>query len=360
MALSLFLIIFGVVKTVSFIANKATNTQEVISDEVEELSLEIETEEVVAEPITITMSFTGDCTLGTDFDYGYGGTFVELAEEVETSYFFENVKDIFAADDLTIVNLEGPLTDSEDKQEKTFAFKGDLSYVDILVDGFVDVVCVANNHSYDYGVEGYEDTLEVTTEAGIVPYGYENTQIVDVNGVSVGFVGMYELTDGIEIKDEMIELIETVKANGADVVVVSFHWGIETENYPTDTQTELAYAAIDNGADLVVGHHPHVLQGIEEYNGKYIAYSLANFCFGGNRNPNDKDTIIFQQSFTVDADGEIIDSDLNIIPCCVSSDSSYNNFQPTPLEGDELTRVAEKLAEFSMTDISSFISYEYQ
>lgn len=313
-------------------------------------------EEEVMDPITVTLSFVGDCTLGTDLDYGYGSTFMEVAEEQTSDYFFANVVDIFSMDDLTIVNLEGPLTDGADDAEKTFAFKGELSYVDILLEGDVEVVNLANNHSYDYGVEGYEDTLEVTAEAGIVAYGYENTQIVDVNGVKVGFVGMYELSDGIGIMDEMIELINQVEEEGADVIIVSFHWGIEKDYYPTSTQTELAYAAIDNGADLIIGHHPHVLQGIEEYNVKYIVYSLGNFCFGGNRNPDDKDTIIYQQTFTIDEDGLWVDDNINIIPCSVSSITSSNNFQPTPLEGDEKTRVAEKLAEISMTDISSYIA----
>ncbi len=313
-------------------------------------------EEEVMEPISVTLSFVGDCTLGTDLDYGYGNTFMEVAEEQTSDYFFANVVDIFSMDDLTIVNLEGPLTDGTDDADKTFAFKGELSYVDILVEGDVEVVNLANNHSYDYGVEGYEDTLEVTAEAGIIAYGYENTQIVDVDGVKVGFVGMYELSDGIGIMDEMIELINQVEEEGADVIIVSFHWGIEKDYYPTSTQTELAYAAIDNGADLIIGHHPHVLQGIEEYNGKYIVYSLGNFCFGGNRNPDDKDTIIYQQTFTIDEDGLWVDDNINIIPCSVSSITSSNNFQPTPLEGDEKTRVAEKLAEISMTDITSYIA----
>ncbi len=308
------------------------------------------------EPKKVTLSFAGDCTLGTDLDYGYGNTFMEAAQEKPSDFFFANVANIFAQDDLTVVNLEGPLTDGSDDAEKTFAFKGELSYVDILLDGNVEVVNLANNHSYDYGVEGYEDTLAATEEAGIVAYGYDNIQIVDVEGVKVGFVGMFELKEGIAIKEEMIQLIDKVEAQGADVVVVSFHWGIEKDHYPTDVQTELAHAAIDSGADLIVGHHPHVLQGIEEYKGKYIVYSLGNFCFGGNRNPADKDTIIYQQTFTVDGDGLKADADINIIPCSVSSVQSSNNFQPTPLTGEEKDRVAQKLNDVSMTDISGFIS----
>ncbi len=131
------------------------------------------------------------------------------------------------------------------------------------------------------------------------------------------------------------------------MIIVNFHWGIEKEYVPNDTQKTLAHLAIDEGADLVIGHHPHVLQGIERYKGKYIAYSLGNFSFGGNSNPSDKDTMIFQQTFTV-ADGKAeTNDDINIIPCSLSSASGYNDYCPTPLEGSEKERVLEKLQEYS-------------
>jgi len=97
----------------------------------------------------------------------------------------------------------------------------------------------------------------------------------------------------------------------------------------------------------VVGHHPHVLQGIEKYNGKYIVYSLANFCFGGNSNPSDKDTMIFQQTFTIQNQEVEKDDNIQIIPCSVSSESGYNNYQPTPAEGEEKDRIQEKIDQLS-------------
>ena len=124
-----------------------------------------------------------------------------------------------------------------------------------------------------------------------------------------------------------------------------FHWGNEKEEVPDSNQTTLAHLAIDEGADLVCGHHPHVLQGIEEYKGKNIVYSLGNFCFGGNQYPSDMDTMIFQQTFTVDQSGVKADNITNIIPCSVSSDSDYNNYQPTPANGDEATRILNKIQE---------------
>lgn len=131
------------------------------------------------------------------------------------------------------------------------------------------------------------------------------------------------------------------------MIITVFHWGSERETVPDSNQIALAHAAVNYGADLVVGHHPHVLQGIEEYRGKYIVYSLANFCFGGNSAPSDMDTMIFQQTFTI-RNGEVLaDENINIIPCSISSASGYNNYQPTPAEGSEAERILQKIESLS-------------
>lgn len=243
--------------------------------------------------------------------------------------------------------MEGTLTESDSRQDKTFAFKGPGEFTQILTSGSVETANLANNHSRDYGEQSYTDTINYMEEAGITTFGYDRTAVVDVNGVKVGLVGTYELADGMGCEAGMIENIKKVESEGAQVVIVSFHWGMERENYPNDNQKNLAHSAIDNGADLVLGHHPHVLQGIEKYKGKNIVYSLGNFCFGGNSNPSDKDTMIFQQTFTIE-NGQLVEDDVtNIIPCSVSSVSGYNNYQPTPLEGSEKDRVMQKIEEFS-------------
>jgi poly-gamma-glutamate capsule biosynthesis protein CapA/YwtB (metallophosphatase superfamily) len=132
----------------------------------------------------------------------------------------------------------------------------------------------------------------------------------------------------------------------ADIVIVSFHWGIERDYYPNAVQLELGRLSIDLGADVVIGHHPHVIQGIDKYKGKYIVYSLGNFCFGGNRNPADKDTFIFQNVFTVQ-NGEIIDNQGLVYPCSVSSQTNVNDYQPTLLKGQDRERVINRLLEYS-------------
>lgn len=216
-----------------------------------------------------------------------------------------------------------------------------------MTDGSVEAANLANNHSKDYGEESYTDTIQYLEDAGISTFGYDRTAVVDVKGIQVGLVGIYELADGMERESQVIENINAVRNQGADLVIVSFHWGQEKETYPDDIQKSLAHTAVDNGADLVVGHHPHVLQGIEKYNGKNIVYSLGNFCFGGNSNPSDKDTMIFQQTFSFE-NGELVQDDVtNIIPCSLSSVSSYNDYRPTPLEGSEKERVMQKIEELS-------------
>lgn len=320
------------------------NTDDTSKDSQEETT----TPEPTAEPVSITVSMVGDCTLGTDVNFDQSTSFDAFYQmKNDPGYFFQNVKDIFTADDLTVTNMEGTLTTSNDRQQKTFAFKGDPSYTEILTRGGVEATNLANNHSHDYGDQSYEDTIQYLEAAGITTFGYDRTAVMDVKGIKVGLIGIYELKDGLGRQQQVIDTIQEVKDQGAQVIIVSFHWGTEKSNIPDDIQKTLAHLAIDQGADLVVGHHPHVLQGIEKYQGKNIVYSLGNFCFGGNKNPSDKDTMIFQQTFTVE-NGELVEDDVtNIIPCSLSSESGYNNYQPMVLEGSEKERVLQKIEEFS-------------
>ena len=303
----------------------------------------------VSSPVSLTLSVVGDCTLGTDETFDYDTSLNAYYENYGADYFLQNVKDIFSTDDLTIANFEGTLTDSDEREDKTFAFKAHASYASILTGGSVEAVNTANNHSHDYGEQSFDDTLAALDDAGIVHFGYDETAVMDVKGIKVGLVGIYELYDHLEREQQLKDNIAKVKADGAQLIVVIFHWGNETETVPDSNQTTLGRIAIDEGADLVCGHHPHVLQGIETYKGRNIVYSLGNFCFGGNSSPSDMDTMIYQQTFTIDADGVKKDNVTNIIPCSISSAAydGYNNYQPTPAEGDEATRILGKINERS-------------
>ena len=297
--------------------------------------------------VSITISAVGDCTLGTDKNFNYSRSLNAYFEQKGASYFLQNVKSIFEADDLTIANLEGTFTDSTSRADKTFAFKGPAEFVNILTKGSVETVNLANNHSRDYGAQSLTDTKKVLDEAGVVHFGFDQTAVVDVKGIKVGLIGIYELPDHTGRAQQVKDNIAKVKSEGADLIIVSFHWGIERDYVPNSHQTTLARLAIDEGADLVCGHHPHVLQGIEVYKGKNIVYSLGNFCFGGNSNPSDKDTMIFQQTFTITKDGVKEDNITNIIPCSLSSEKNRNNYQPTPATSSEATRILNKIEKYS-------------
>ena len=304
---------------------------------------------VVMDPVSLTLSVVGDCTLGTDETFDYDTSLNAYYENYGSAYFLQNVKSIFSQDDLTIANFEGTLTESDAREDKTFAFKGPASFTSILTDGSVEAVNTANNHSHDYGDQSYEDTMTALDAAGIVHFGYDETAVMDVKGIKVGMVGIYELKDHLEREQQLKDNIAKVKADGAQLIVVIFHWGNETETVPDSNQTTLGRLAIDEGADLVCGHHPHVLQGIETYKGKNIVYSLGNFCFGGNSSPSDMDTMIYQQTFTITSEGVQADNVTNVIPCSISSAAyeGYNNYQPTPAEGDEAARILAKINERS-------------
>ena len=301
----------------------------------------------VAENTSITISAAGDCTLGKDPAAAYKTSLNAFYDAQGASYFLSGVKDIFSSDDLTIVNMEGTLTDSEKIVEKAFNFKADPAYAQILTEGSVEAANLANNHSHDYSDEGYEDTIVALDDAGIANFGYEREASLEINGLKITLLGYNMLADRTENQKQMKESVSKAKVGGSNLVIVSFHWGKERQYSPVDYQKETAHAAIDAGADLVLGHHPHVLQGIEKYKDRYICYSLGNFCFGGNKNPSDKDTMIFQQTFTFENVNLLDDDNVKIIPCSLSSSSKKNDYKPRVLEGAEKDRVMKKIEDMS-------------
>ena len=304
--------------------------------------LEVADQEATA--ISLTVTFAGDCTLGTDEAFDPSTSFnAKFSSVGDPSWFLANVEPIFAADDLTIVNMEGTLTEVTTRQDKTFAFKGDASYAQVFSTSSVEAASMANNHSKDYGEQSYTDTIAAVEDVGVQTFGYDRIAYMDVKGVKVALIGAYELAEHEGIEAEVTARIGQARDAGAQLVLVYYHWGIEREYVPNATQITLAHAAIDAGADLVVGSHPHVIQGWEVYNGRYIVYSLGNFCFGGNSGPSDMDCMMFQQTFTVTGDDVAKDDDVEFIACSISSVSGYNNYQPTPVSGSEKERINAKI-----------------
>lgn len=311
---------------------------------------EKKTEETVPEISYVTISMAGDCTLGNTQLQGYAGTFNEMYDQKGPAYFFQNVKDIFEADDMTIVNFEGVLTESNDKVEKAYNLKGKPEYNQILVDADIEAASLGNNHRIDYGKQGMIDTQAALDEIGLT-YAYDDvTDIYETkDGIKIGIVSVDEVYDGTKVETYLQDGIARLKEEGANIILACCHWGIEHVYYPESYQTELGQKCIDWGADFVIGCHPHVLQGIDNYHGKYMLYSLGNFCFGGNRNPQDKDTMIAQVTFQLEDGVPRGEARLQVIPCTLSSVTSRNDFCPTPAQGEKRESIIENLNTYSQS-----------
>ncbi|NLF29209.1 MAG: CapA family protein, partial [Clostridiales bacterium] len=289
-------------------------------------------------------SAAGDCTLGGEFGSSAVRRFQQVAEQKGADYFLENVRDVFQADDFTVINLEGPLTTGTTKRpNRPFNFRGRPEYVEILSGSSVEVATLANNHALDFQKEGLLETTRILSDAGIGAAGFSSAHYAEKDGIRLCFLAFTEW----DYSAKQIASVVRGERENCDLLIVSMHWGRELQPKATGTQRTYGRAIVDAGADLVLGHHPHVVGGIEKYNGKYIVYSLGNFCFGGNTNPRNKDTMIFQQTFTFDFGSGVTDAGINIIPCSISSVSSTNNYQPTPLNGARAQRVLEEVASHS-------------
>ena len=297
----------------------------------------------VSDAKTVTITAVGDCTLGTDPSLAADTSFPAFQAVHGDSYFFQNVRDILSQDDLTIANFEGTLTTSDQRANKKFTFKGDPAYTAILKDGSIEAVTLANNHTMDYGEQGLKDTEDALTGAGIAWCSGNDIAYQELNGVKCAFIGIYAVENGLESLDQLKSAVKQAKAENAQLVVVDFHWNSELVEEPNEDMVTLGHAAVDAGADLVVGSHSHIVSGIEKYNGNFIVYGLGNFCFGGNLHPRDMDAMMFRQTFTVTGDGAQKDDNIAIIPVCVSSDSSYNNYQPTPVSGSAADQIMQKI-----------------
>ena len=292
---------------------------------------------------TFLLTFVGDCTLGANPTNYYAGVgFVKTVGE-DYDYPFRNVLSYFAGDNATFANLEGALTDGGNPADKTHTFRGPTEYTRILTQSSVDVVTLANNHSMDYGQTGYDSTRAALEEAGI-PFAQRDTgtlMTLDC-GLKIGLYGMVYYNLDVE---DMRSEIASLREQGAELVIVAPHWGVEGSYQPTQQQIDIGHAAIDAGADIVWGSHPHVLQPIEEYGSGVIFYSMGNFCFGGNAYPEDLDTALLQQTVIRKADGTITLGSLKIVPCSLGSEAGKNNYQPTPMAvgSEEYNRALSKL-----------------
>ncbi len=295
--------------------------------------------------IEITLTAVGDVTIGRNVQHKGTSIFEkELKKQKgDPNFIFRNVKQIFAEDDLTIANFEGVLADTysipSSKKNNDFLFLASPEYANVLRDNSVEVVTMENNHINDFGEDGINSTIAAMENAGVVWVNKSHMAKVDIQGVRIGMLA-YQIVPPLRSDEMQADALQAQVASdiarakqSCKIVIVSFHWGKELDYSPRNEspyrQVTLGRAAIDAGADLVLGHHSHRINPIEKYNGRYIVYSLANCSFAGNNKPSDMCTFIFQCRFRI-RDGEIVDNPFRIIPCRISSRRDYNDFAITP------------------------------
>ena len=293
--------------------------------------------EPVEEETPIVISMVGDCTLASS---QYNDDF-ESVVGTDYSWPFAGVREILESDDFTIANLEGSFSDRPLSAATTFYFRAPSSYAQILKEGSVECATMGNNHTGEFGKEGIRDTKDALDAVEVSHLTSGEGTVYDVRGMKLG---VYVTAFGPG-ESEVRSGVRSLQDQGADLIIVCIHWGVEGSYRTTASQTSVAHAAIDAGADVVCGTHPHVLQKLEEYGDGYIFYSLGNFSFGGNTNPRDRDTVIAQILVEQTAQGDYEVSGVNLIPCCLSSKSSGNNYQPVPyaVDSKEYDRTLSKL-----------------
>ena len=279
-----------------------------------------------------TLSFVGDCSIGDSIQYKKAASsYHTCIDQNGYDWPFSLVKDVLAADDLTVANLEVVFTARTQHADKMYNLMADADHVAVLNAGSIELVNTVNNHCMDFGRAGYQDSLATLEAAGIASFGsiyagredgYDLLGVQDVNGIRFGFIGFSYPQEADQ--QRIANRIATLREQGCDVVVVSLHWGRETHPTPTTGQMTYAKKILDAGADMIWGHHPHVLQPIQFYGGKPILYSTGNFTFGTMSNV-DPATGIFQLTYQK-KDGRVQLAELSVIPCQTQRSPDFRPF----------------------------------
>lgn len=288
--------------------------------------------------ILITLTATGDFTVGGDTRKSVNIWDTELKKHNgDYQFAMQNIRDVLLADDLTIVNFEGTLTDStyipSSKKNNDFLFSAPPEYVNLLTKNGVEAVSLENNHVMDHGEDAYIETQTHLSNAGVVWSGNGQLGVIEVKGIEIAMLSYLCIDRYDQLWDKVPADIAAAK-EAYPLVIVNFHWGNELMYHPTDNQIKMGRLAVDAGADLVLGHHSHRIQPIEQYKGVYICYSLGNFCFAGNSKPSDMTSYLFQTRFRIrqgEEGQEITNEGFIIIPIRISSRADKNDFIPTVL-----------------------------
>ena len=312
-------------------------------------------------PERYVLHFVGDCTLASNPYYQGGPDGYDTVIHGDFSYPFAKTVQYFADDDFTMANLECALTEETNARGKTFTFRTGAEYAQIMTEGSVEFVTLANNHVLDYGQKGYDDTKAAAAAVGLAYAGRDEWAIYETErGLKIGVYAVSFCTLEYGSTERITKGVAAVREAGAEFVIAALHFGDEGSYQVNAQQRAEAHAAIDAGADFVYGSHAHTLQPFEEYNGRYIYYSMGNWTFGGNTNPRDKDTFILRMTVERANDGSVTVLEREHIPCASSGETNRNNYQPVPYEKDSdgWKRVMSKL-DGSWTGANLSIGYGY-
>ncbi len=302
------------------------------------------TAEEIANMTQVVITMTGDCVLGGEEKTRKNErSFDHVIAQKGMAWPFSGFTQLFSADDITLINLEGVLKDnSRDRlMDKVHTFRGSTAYTEILTLGSVEKVNIANNHYIDYGKAGKTSTLNALKQAGIAYSGYKELHTTMANGKKIGFGGIRE-TVYRQKRSTMAEDIQALKEMNCDLIIYTCHFGKEYAKTHNDLQEKMAREAIDLGANLVIGHHPHVVQGVEYYNGGVILYSLGNFVFGGNLKLTEFDAYIAQALFLWEKD-QYQGVQLQFIPVLTTGIIPDNDFRPEIAMKEDKARILKKM-----------------
>ena len=304
---------------------------------------------------TVTITFLGDCTLGGETrTRGAATGFVRTIAANGYDYPLRQLTALTRTDDLTVANLEGVLSDRElEKEKKTFNFQGSAAYTEILTQGGVECVTLANNHSHDYGDAGYADTKAALESAGVAWFGTDAPALWDGgDGVRIGFLGVhYALHEGQAAVFH--RQAEALRDAGCTVLIAVMHAGEEYDPQISPLQQEIVSRCEAEGVQLVVGHHPHIVQGYEIREGMPVVYSLGNCVFGGSLRLKDNDALALRAELTFE-EGTLEKILLRFHPISATSRPPRNDYSPVFLSGEDAARVLRKMEASTGQDPGAF------
>lgn len=300
--------------------------------------------------VDLVLTFGGDAVLGTrEAWWNRNDAFPGVIETMGYAYPFSELQSVFTADDMTMVNLECVLKESRtgEMTTKLYRFRGLPEYTEILKQSSIEQVNIANNHYIDYRTAG-RDATRAALDAATIPYsGYTYTFVWEKNDIRIGFGGCRETVwkqDKSIIANEVAQLREA----GCEVVIYSCHWGKEYSTQHNDTQMEMAQAAADAGVDIIIGTHPHVVQGVDTIDDMLVLWSLGNLMFGGTINLPTYDATLAQLTLHFNK-GSYKGCDLTLMPILTSGKAAEkkNDYCPILATGEDRARILQKIQQDS-------------